>query len=67
MIVLLATGEISIFYLVSVAEETGLKLALTETTKTGFLAARPKLFQKRNIIKIIGFLDFYLQHHSGGH
>ena len=34
----LATGEISIFWLVSVAEETGLKLALTETPKTGFLA-----------------------------
>ena len=29
----LATGEISIFELVSVAEETGLKLALTDTPK----------------------------------
>ena len=37
----LATGEISIFLLVSVAEETGLKLALAETLKTGFLAMRP--------------------------
>ena len=37
----LATSEISIFKLVSVAEETGLKLALTETRKTGFLATRP--------------------------
>ena len=37
----LATGEISIFQLVSVAEENGLKLALLETPKTGFLAARP--------------------------
>ena len=37
----LATGEISIFYLVSVAEETGLKPALSETPKTGFLATRP--------------------------
>ena len=36
----LATGEISIFYLVSVAEETGLKLALSETLKTGFLGTR---------------------------
>ena len=35
--------EISIFQLVSVAEETGLKLALTETPKTGFLAMRPIL------------------------
>ena len=29
----LATGEISIFQLVSVAEETGLKLALSETRR----------------------------------
>ena len=27
----------------SVAEETGLKLALSDTPKTGFLATRPKL------------------------
>ena len=37
----LATGEISIFLLVSAAKETGLKLALTETPKTGFLTTRP--------------------------
>ena len=37
----LATDEISIFQLVSVAEETGLKLALLEIPKTGFLAMRP--------------------------
>ena len=37
----LATGEISIFLIVSVTEETGLNLALTETPKTGFLAIRP--------------------------
>ena len=37
----LVTGEISIFWLVSVAEETVLILALTETPKTGFLAWRP--------------------------
>ena len=36
-----ATSEISIFLLVSVAEETGLKLALWETPKTGFVAQRP--------------------------
>ena len=30
-------------YLVSVAEETGLKLALVETPMTGFLAMRPKI------------------------
>ena len=37
----LATGEISTFYLVSVAVETDLKLALLETPKTGFVATRP--------------------------
>ena len=37
----LATGEISIFWLVPVAEETGLKVALSETRKTGFVATRP--------------------------
>ena len=37
----LTRGEISIFYLVSVAEETGLKLALSETQRTGFVATRP--------------------------
>ena len=39
-----AIGEISICLLVSVAEETGLKLALLETPKTGFLATRPILY-----------------------
>ena len=38
----LATSEISIFWLVTVAEETGLKLALSDTPKTGFTASRPK-------------------------
>ena len=37
----LVTGEISIFYLVSVAKETGCKLAFSETPKTGLLATRP--------------------------
>ena len=37
----LATGEISIFYLVCVAEETGKSLAFSETPKTGFVASRP--------------------------
>ena len=36
----LNTCEISIFF-VSVSEETGLKLALSENPKTGFLAMRP--------------------------
>ena len=34
-------GEISIFLLVSVAEETGLKLALSVTPKTCFVTTRP--------------------------
>ena len=37
----LASREISIVWLVSVAEETSLSLALSETPKTGFLAIRP--------------------------
>ena len=37
----LATSEISLFYLVSVAEETCLSLALSETPKTGFLTSSP--------------------------
>ena len=36
----LATGEISILYLVSVAGKTGLSLALSETPKIGFVATR---------------------------
>ena len=37
----LASSEISIFYLVSVVEQAGLKLTLSETPKTGFVASRP--------------------------
>ena len=37
----LATGEISIFQLVSIAEESDLKLTLSETPKTGFVTLRP--------------------------
>ena len=37
----LPTGKASILQLVSVAEETGLKLALSLTPKTGFVASRP--------------------------
>ena len=36
----LATSELSIFLLVSVAELAGLNLTLLETTKTGFLISR---------------------------
>ena len=48
----LATGEISIFWLVSVAEETGLKLALSETPKTGFVATRPIYYFAFNVVII---------------
>ena len=37
----LATSKFSIFQLVSVAEVTGLSLAMAETLKTGFVATRP--------------------------
>ena len=37
----LSTSEISMFYLVSVAEETALSLALLETPKSGFVVLRP--------------------------
>ena len=37
-----ATGKISIIQLVSVAEETGLSLALLETPKTSFVVTRPE-------------------------
>ena len=37
----LASSKISIFKLVSVAEETGLSLALSTNPKAGFLASRP--------------------------
>ena len=35
-----ATGEIPFFQLISVAEDTGLNLALSETPKTGFEAKK---------------------------
>ena len=37
----LATCEFSTFFLVSVAEQAGLNLALSEIPKIGFLATRP--------------------------
>ena len=52
----IATSEISVFQLVSEAEETGFSLALSETPKTGFLATRPNYsfgplsVRKRNAI-----------------
>ena len=52
-----ATREISIFYLVFVAEQAGLSLVLSETPKTGFVATRPitrpkKWFLSTSITKI---------------
>ena len=38
---LLATHKILIYYLVFVAEQTGLSLTLSETQKKGFLRSRP--------------------------
>ena len=55
----LATSEISCFYLVSVAEETCLKLALSETPKTGFLALRPNYGGLKDSI-IINALGRYI-------
>ena len=37
----LATNEILVILLVSVAEETGFSLTLSETPKTGFVLTRP--------------------------
>ena len=42
-----ATGEISIFLTVPVAAETVLKLDLSETPKTGFVATRPNFYHRR--------------------
>ena len=43
IISILATSENSTFLLVSVAEQAGLKLTLSETPKSGFLELRPSL------------------------
>ena len=37
----LATSEISVFWVVSAAEETGLNLTVSESLETGFVATRP--------------------------
>ena len=42
IISIICTSRISLFYLVSVTEQAGLSLALRETPKTDFVAARPK-------------------------
>ena len=66
----LNTGEISIFLLVSVAEEKGFKLALTETPKTDFLASRPinnlqygkgvwSMYSLPSLIRVFCFIQFW--------
>ena len=45
----LASSKISIFELVSVAEETGLSLALSTNPKAGFLTSRPIYHMSFNI------------------
>ena len=50
-----ASREISIFWLVSVAAETGLSVALSETPKTGFLSSRSIyliIFESRDIVSL---------------
>ena len=42
----LATSKILISYLVTVAEQAGLNITLSETLKTGFLMWRPILLNK---------------------
>ena len=44
----LATSEISIFLLVSVAEETGLNLTLSETSTTGFLVTKAHIMSNKH-------------------
>ena len=46
----LVTSTFSNFYLVSVAEETGLNLTLSETPKTGFVALRPIFNRLKGLI-----------------
>ena len=48
----LATHEISVFQLVSVAEETGFSLTLSETPKSGLVVVRPKCHNIRPNKKI---------------
>ena len=49
----LSTSEISIFLLVSVAEQAGLNLTLLETPKTGFATLRPILYLGNSGVLIV--------------
>ena len=53
----LATSEIPVFWLVSVAEETGLYLPMSVTLKTGFIGSRPISYVLSTNC-LIGFRDF---------
>ena len=69
----LAIGEISNFNIFSVAQETGLSLALSETQKTGCVATRPNLkdssirFDTMHLIwLIVHFNGSQFAHRIGG-
>ena len=57
----LATGEISLFWLVTVyvSEKTGLSLALSETPKTGFVPLRRRCTRMRKDRNIMNWLLIY--------
>ena len=52
----LASSEFSIFWLVTVAEETSLNLTLSETPKTGFVTTRPNYNLQIAKVGIVSFL-----------
>ena len=54
----LATSESSFFWIVSVAEETGFSLTLSETPKTGFVAQRPFANRERKVFENLEHLQY---------
>ena len=61
----LTTSEISIFYLVSLAEDTGFHLALFEHLKTCFVASRPKSSHLHaQVSSVAGNLKLWQSHHQ---
>ena len=52
----LATREISLFYLVYVAEQAGLGMTWSEATKTGFLASKPICVHSYSLYWILPFI-----------
>ena len=69
----LATSEISIFWLVTVAEETGLKLTLSDTPKTGFLVTRPifgctmVIYGPRRLVLLLQAVQTLMNYHIMQH